>query len=164
MRELIGTAVAIVVLGCGAFAPLVSGAPAPASISQAEAENFVRSFYRDLEEDDLDKVMARFDETVEYYNYGAKDRAFVTNDLEQYSAYFPSRSFSVGEVKLTPVPNSDRVSVKFDVRFFIRNPDRDMTRSGSSHVDWDLAKRDGALKITRFNGTLVTEPTASPSK
>jgi len=164
VRELIGSAVAIVVLGCVAFAPSASGAPASASITQAEAENFVRSFYRDLEEDDLDKVMAHFDETVEYYNYGAKERAFVANDLGQYCAYFPSRSFSAGEVKLAPVPNSDRVSVKFDLRFFIRNPDRDMTRSGSSHVDWDLARRDGVLKITRFNGTLVTEPTASPSK
>ena len=108
--------------------------------------------------------MAHFDQTVEYYNFGAKDRPFITNDLQQYCAYFPSRSFSVGEVKLTPLPNSDRVSVKFDVRFFIRNPDRDMTRSGSSHVDWDLAKRDGALKITKFNGTMVEEPGASPSK
>jgi len=83
VRELIGTAFAIVVLGCVALAPSASGAPASASITQAEAENFVRSFYRDLEEDDLDKVMAHFDETVEYYNYGAKDRAFVANDLEQ---------------------------------------------------------------------------------
>ena len=104
MRELIRIFLAIVVLGCVAFAPSASGASASASITQAEAENFVRSFYHDLEEDDLDKVMAHFDQTVEYYNFGAKDRPFITNDLQQYCAYFPSRSFSVGEVKLTPLP------------------------------------------------------------
>ena len=107
--------------------------------------------------------MAYFDQTVEYYAFGAKDQAFVANDLGQYCAYFPSRSFSVGEVKLKPVPNSDRVSVKFDIQFFIRSPDRDATRSGRAHVEWDLVKRDGALKITRFNGTAATEPKASSS-
>ena len=164
MRKLIRIFLAIVILRCVAFAPSAFAASASASITQAEGENFVRSFYHDLEEDDLDKVMAHFDQTVEYYNFGARDRPFIVHDLEQYCAYFPSRSFSVGEVNLTPLPNSDRVSVKFDLRFFIRNPDRDMTRSGSSHVDWDLAKRDGALKITKFNGTMVEEPGASPSK
>jgi len=164
LRKLIRILVAIVILGRVTFVPPAFGAAPSASITQAEAESFVRSFYRDLEGDDLAKVMAHFDQTVEYYTYGAKDQAFVANDLGQYCAYYPSRSFSVGEVKLKPLPNSDRVSVKFDIQFFIRNPDRDVTRSGRSHVEWDLAKHDGALKIVRFTGTAATEPAASPSR
>src|SRR2546423_2958752 len=165
LRKLTKILVAIVILGCVALAPPpVFGAAASASVTQAEAESFVTSFYRDLEGDNLDKVMAHFDQTVVYYNFGAKDLAFVANDLGQYCAYFPSRSFSVSAVTLNPLPNSDRVTVKFDLRFFIRSPERDTTRSGRARVEMDLVKRDGALKITRFNGTAVTEPAGSPSK
>jgi hypothetical protein len=163
LRKLIRVLVAIVILGRVTFAPSAFGAAPSASITQAEAESFVTSFYRDLERDDLDKVMAHFDQTVEYYSFGAKDQAFIANELGQYCASYPSRSFLLGEIKLKPFPSSDRVSVKFDIQFFIRSPDRDATRSGRSHVEWDLAKRDGTLKITRFDGTAATEPRASPS-
>ncbi len=117
-----------------------------------------------MEGDDLDKVIAHFDKTVSYYSFGAKDRDYVTSDLGKYCASYPTRSFTIGEIKATPSPNSGGVFVKFDLRFFIRNPERDITRYGLSHVDWDLAKRDGALKITRFDGAAASEPTASPSR
>jgi hypothetical protein len=164
LRKLIRIFVAVIILARVAFAPPALGAPASGSITQAEAESFVASFYRDLEGDDFDKVMAHFDQSVVYYSYGAKDRDFVASDLGKYCASYPSRSFSVSEVKLKPLSNSDGVSVKFDIRFFIRNPERDITRYGRTHVEWDLAKRDGALKIIRFDGSPATEPTPSPSR
>ena len=120
-------------------------------------------FYRDLEGDDLDKVMAHFDQTVEYYSSGPKERAFIANELGQYCAYYPVRSLSIAAVKLKPSPKPDRVTVNFDLRSFLRNPDQDATMSGRAHVEWDLIKRDGALKITRFAGTAVTEPAPSAS-
>ena len=150
--------VAILFLGRFAY-----GAGATAAITQAEAETFVRSFYHALEGPDFDKVMAHFDETVQYYNFGPKDRAYVANDLQQYSASYPSRTFTVSEIKSKPIPNGDGVSVKFDVQFFIRSPERDISRTGRSHVELDLARRDGGLKITRFDGRAAGEPTASPS-
>jgi len=158
LRKVIRAFAAALMIGWVAFAP---AAPS-ASITQTDAENFVRSFYHDLEQDDLDKIMAHFDQTVEYYSFGEKDRAYVTEELRQYCSSYPSRSFSVDEVKLKPLPNSDRVSVKFDLQFFIRSPERDITRYGRTHVEWDLAKRDGALKITRFDGTAAAEPAKSP--
>lgn len=159
MRTPLTILVAIVIVGRVALP-----AATPPSVTEEEAANFVRSFYSDLEGDDLDKVTAHFDQKVEYYNFGAKDLAFVANDLGQYCTYFPSRSFSVGTVTLNPLPNSDRVTVKFDLRFFIRSPERDTTRSGHASVEMDLARRDGALKITRFNGKAVTEAAPSPSQ
>jgi hypothetical protein len=164
LRKLIRILAAFVILGGAPFAPLGFGAAASASITQAEAESFVRAFYHDLEGDNLDKVMAHFDETVQYYNVGAKERSYVASDLGKYCVSYPSRSFSIGEITLKPATNSDGVTVKFDLRFFIRSPERDITRSGRSHVDFDLAKRDGTLRITRFDGSAATEPAASPSK
>ena len=162
MRKPLRILVAIVILGRVAFAPPAFGAAASASITQAEAENFIGSFYRDMERDDLDKMMAHFDRTVQWYDAGPKDQAFVAGELQQYCAGYPSRSFSIGGVTLKPLPGSDGVTVNFDIRFFLRNPARDANRSGRSHVEWDLAKRDGTVKITRFAGAVATEPAASP--
>jgi hypothetical protein len=161
LRKLIRILLAGIAIGV-AHSPLVFGAAASDSITQAEAESFVRSFYHDLEGQDLNKVVAHFDQKVLYYSE-AKDRDYVASDLGRYCASYSSRSFTVGEITLKPGPNSGGVTVKFDVRFFIRNPERDISKYGRSHVDWDLAKRDGALKIVRFDGSVAEEPAASPS-
>jgi hypothetical protein len=135
---------------------------APPSITQAEAESFVRSFYYDMEGTDPDKMMAHFDQKVQWYDAGSKDQGFIAETLQQYCADYSSRSFSIGAVKLKPLPSSDGVTVNFDLRFFLRNPERDESKSGRSHIEWDLEKRDGAIRITRFSGALATEPAASP--
>ncbi|MFN2621352.1 MAG: hypothetical protein ABR611_00760 [Chthoniobacterales bacterium] len=132
------------------------------SITQTEAESLIRSFYHDMERDDLDKIMAHFDQKVQWYDAGPKDRALIADELEKYCATYPSRSFSIGAVKLKPLPSIDGVTVNFDIRFFLRDPARDENQSGRSHVEWDLVKRDGTVRISRFSGTSATEPAASP--
>jgi hypothetical protein len=163
LRKLIRILAAVVVIGSVALSPLALDAAAPDPITQAEAESFVRSFYHALEGDDFDKVIAHFDKTVAYYS-STKNRDYVASDLGKYCTSYPTRSFTIGEIKVTPSPNSGGVSVKFDIRFFIRSPERDITRYGRTHVEWDLAKRDGALKIIRFDGSAAKEPAASPSR
>jgi hypothetical protein len=135
---------------------------ASASITQTEAESAIKSFYHDMERDDLDKIMAHFDQTVQWYDAGPKDQAFIAETLQQYCGDYPSRSFSIGAVRLKPLPGSDGVTVNFDIRFFLRNPARDENRSGRSHVEWDLVKRDSTVRITRFSGTEAKEPGAKP--
>jgi hypothetical protein len=135
---------------------------ASAPITQAEAESAIKSFYHDMELADLNKIVAHFDESVKWYDQGPKDQAFIAETLQQYCTDYPSRSFSTGAVRLKASPSSDGVTVNFDLRFFLRNPARDENRSGRSHVEWDLVKRDGTVKITRFAGTAAAEPAASP--
>lgn len=144
-------------LGAGRVLPA-----APVAISQAEAENTVKSFYHDLERENLDKMIAHFDQSVRWYESGAKDQSFVAETLAKYCADYPSRSFSFGPVKVTPLARSDAVTVTFDLRSFLRSPARDENVSSRSHVEWDLVKRDGVVKITRFAGTAAAEPTKSP--
>ena len=119
---------------------------APASPSKA--------FYRDMEQDNLDKLLARFDETVDYYTYGNKDKAFISDQLQQYFASFPIRSFSVGDaVKLQAPAAASRVSVTFEVRYSLRNAAQGTASTGRSQVEWDLVKRGDLLRIVRFTGT-----------
>ena len=146
VKELTKILVAIVVLGRVAL----GAAP---SITQEEAEKFVKVFYQDLGQNDLEKVMAHFDQTVEYYSAGKKDRSLIAAEFGKFFVGYPSRSFTVSEIQLKPSSASDRVTVNFDLRSFLRNPERDANTSGHAKVEWDLIKRDGALKIVRFAGT-----------
>jgi hypothetical protein len=145
----------------GLVAPGLTLAAAPL-VSQEEAEKFVSSFYRDLQGDDLDRVMTYFDQSVEYYTFGKKERAFIAGELGRYFALYPSRSLSVGALKLKPSATSDRVTVNFDLYSLLRNPDRDTTSSDHAHMEWDLIKRDETLKIVRFGGTAASERAKSP--
>ena len=134
-------------------------ASAPVSATKGDAESFVKSFYHDMEQDDLEKVMAYFDEKVDYYTSGRKDKAFIADQLRQYFTSFPVRSFSVGDGK-AQASKAGVVSVTFEIRYTLRSTAQGAASTGRSHVEWDLAKRNGALKIVRFTGT--STPDATP--
>jgi hypothetical protein len=137
-------------------------APDRLATIQAKVESFIKSVYRDMEQDDPGKVLVKFADTVEYYSYGPKDKAFIAEQLRQYFAAFPARSFSVGEVTLQAPPSTSRkVSVTFDVRYSIKDA-KGTTGIGRSHVEWDLVKPDKVIKIVRFTGTSSPDATASP--
>ena len=161
MGKFVRILAAIIIVALVVLAPRDTAA----AITPEEAEKFVNDFYGDLAGDDLAKVMAHFDDTVEYYTSGKKERDFIANEFGQYFTFYPVRSFSVSAFKLKPSSTPDRVTVNFDLRSFLRNPDSDRTSSGRAHVDWDLVKRDGVLKIARFAGTAAdTSPSPSPPK
>jgi hypothetical protein len=138
--------------------PPVTESPAPKAPDrlatiQAEVESFIKSVYRDMEQDDPDKVLRSFDDTVDYYSYGPKEKAFIAEQLRQYFAAFPTRSFSVGEVTLPAPPSKSRkVTATFDVRYSLKDA-AGTTSTGRSHVEWDLVKPDKVIKIVRFTGT-----------
>lgn len=163
VKKLISLLVALSILAVVASAPPALAAADSTAVTQADAEDFVRSFYRDLEGDDLDKVMAHFDRTVQYYASGPKERAFIAKVIRQLFAAYPSRTFSATAVKLKPLATPDRVTVNFDLRSFLRSAERDATTSARAEVEWDLVKRDGACQITRFTATPVPGPASSPS-
>ena len=146
--------------------PRVSASPAPKAPDrlaaiQVEVESFIKSVYRDMEQDDPGKVLKSFDDTVDYYSYGPKDKAFIAEQLRQYFAAFPARSFSVGEVTLAAPPStSHKVSATFDVRYSLKDAATGTTTTGRSHVEWDLVKPDKVIKIVRFTGT--SYPDAAP--
>jgi hypothetical protein len=132
----------------------VASPPAPPSKPKSdtqEAESFIKSFYHDMEQDDTARVLGYFDEAVDYYSYGQKDKAFIGEQLQQYFATYPVRSFTVSKVKFQPA-SASRASATFEVRYSIGSSGGTPT-TGRSNVEWELVKRDGVAKIIRFNGT-----------
>jgi hypothetical protein len=141
--------------------PSIAPAPATTLVSAAEAERYAKAFYREMERGDVSKAALYLDETVDYYSFGPKDKAFVTEQMRQFLAALPMRSFDVNDVKVQDSSKPMIATVIFDVRYSARDV---YGNSGTGHtrVEWDLAKRADGLKIVRSNW--MTYPDASPSR
>jgi len=130
-------------------------------VSAAEAEHYAKEFYREMERGDVSKAASYLDETVDYYAFGPKDKGFVTEQMRQFLAALPMRSFDVNDVKVQDSSKPMIATVIFDVRYSARDI---LGNSGTGHtrVEWDLAKRADGLKIVRSNW--MTYPDATPSR
>ena len=117
------------------------------------AEGFIKALYHDMEENNLAKVLAYFDATVDYYAYGPKDQAFIGEQLRQYFEAFPVRTFSVSNVKFQASSKDSRASATFEVRYTLENPAQGTKSKGHSQAELGLIKRGGVPKIIRFTGT-----------
>jgi len=138
--------------------PRVTDSPAPKasdglSSIQAEVESFIKSVYHDMEQNDPGKVLASFADTVDYYSYGPQSKAAIAEQLRQYFAAYPSRSFTVGQVTLQALPSkSKKVTATFEVRYSLKDA-HGTTSTGHSNAELDLVKPDKIIKVVRFNGT-----------
>ena len=74
-RKLIGIVAALLIIG----RVVVAASP---SITQTEAESFITSFYHDMERSDLAKMVAHFDQSVQWYDSGQKDQSFIADTLK----------------------------------------------------------------------------------
>lgn len=124
---------------------------------QAEVESFIKSVYRDMEQDDPARVLASFADVVDYYSYGPQTKAAIAEQLRKYFATYPTRTFTVGEVKLEGPPSKSRkVTAIFEVRYSLKDA-QGTTSTGHSKAELDLVKPDKLIKIVRFNGTSVPD-------
>jgi TIR domain-containing protein len=130
-------------------------------VSATEAERYAKAFYREMERGDVSKASSYLDETVDYYAFGPKDKAFVTEQMRQFLAALSLRSFTVGDVKVQDSAKPTIATVIFDVRYSARDV---FGNSGTGHtrVEWDLAKRGDALKIVRSNWITYPDPSPAP--
>jgi hypothetical protein len=143
--------------------PRTSVAPSASStvVSADEAERYVKEFNRDMERGDLPATMAYLDDTVDYYAFGPKPKAFIGEQMRQYFAAVPVRAFVVGEVKVKPGPKPTVATVIFDTRYSIRDaPGTQAT--GRTRTEWDLVRKSDGLKIIRTNWITYPDPTPAP--
>ena len=130
-------------------------------VNTAEAELYVKEFYRDMERGDLNKTMSYLDETVDYYAFGPKDKAFIGEQMRQYFAALPGRTFVVSDVKVQNSSKPAVATVLFDVRYSVRDL-LGVLSTGHTRTEWDVTKRSDGLKIVRSNWMVY--PDASPSR
>ena len=130
-------------------------------VSAEEAEAYVKEFNRDMERGDLQSATARLDDTIDYYAFGPKDKAFVADQMRQYFALVPVRTFVVSDVKVQPGPKPTVATVIFDTRYSVRDALGNLS-TGRTRTEWDLVRRADGLKIARSNW--MTYPDATPAR
>ena len=74
-------------------------------VSTEEAELFVKEFNRDMEHGDLKAAVSYLDDTVDYYAFGPKDKAFIAEQMRQYFASSPFARSSSARSRFNPPPN-----------------------------------------------------------
>lgn len=143
--------------------PRLSIAPPSTSpiLGTAEAELYAKEFYRDMERGDLAKTIAYLDDTVDYYAFGPKDKAFIGEQMRQYFALLPVRTFVVSDVTVQNSSKPSVATVIFDVRYSARDI-LGVPSSGHTRVEWDVTRRSDGLKIVRSNW--MTYPDATPAR
>ena len=135
--------------------------PSPSQVlTTEEAELYVKQFNRDMERGDLKATMAYLDDTVDYYAFGPKDKAFIAEQMRQYFAFVPVRAFAVGEVKVQPGPKPTVATLIFDTRYSVRDGLGTLS-TGRTRTEWDVVRRGDGLKIIRTNW--ITYPDSAPS-
>ena len=128
-------------------------------LSQAEADVFVKEFNRQMEQGDLQGTAASLDETVEYYSFGPKSKAFVSEQMRLYFAAVPVRFFVVSNVKVKTGPKPTIATITFETRYAARDF-AGTPASGLTRTEWDVVRRSDGLKIVRTNW--ITYPDAIP--
>jgi TIR domain len=141
--------------------PSVPVAPASTLVEADEVERYINAFYRDLERGDLSRIGSYLDDSVDYYSFGQKDKAFITEYTRQFLAVLPSRTFVVSAVKVQDSSKPMVATITFDVRYSARdvlgNPN-----TGHTRVEWDVTRRQGQLKIIRTNWMTYPDPSPPP--
>ena len=142
--------------------PALSVAPPSGSsvLKTEEAELFVKEFNRDMEHGDLKATLEYLDDTVDYYAFGPKDKAFIGEQVRLYFAAVPVRVFSVGEVKVQAGPKPNVATIIFDTKYRVRDASG-APASGRTRTEWDVVRRGSGLKIIRSNW--ITYPDATPT-
>jgi hypothetical protein len=129
-------------------------------VSTEEAERYVKEFNRDMERGDLEATVAYLDDTVDYYAFGPKSKAFIADQMRQYFAAVPVRTFVVGEVKVQPGPKPTLATVIFDTRYSIRDA-LGTQATGRTRTEWDVVRKSEGLRIVRSNWVTYPDPTPS---
>lgn len=141
---------------------MATATPLP-TITEYEAQTFVNTFYRTVESKDLASVLSLYEENVNYFDNGRRDRAFIRDDYIKYYKRWPSVSFAVGSVRVSNSASDNTAAVSFEIQFSVRDPSSNRSRNGRASEEWTIAKSYGALKITSHQETVYPDASAVPS-
>lgn len=94
-------------------------------LSPETVRAFLEGYLRDAATNNLDAEMAYYGDEVDYFNRGVTSREDIARDVRAYYRRWPERRYEiVGPVTVTPSPQPDETSVRFQLRFSCRGKSR----------------------------------------
>ncbi len=95
-------------------------------------EDFVYSFIRAQNQNDIDALMAFYADEVDYYSWGTVPRNRIREDKQAYFKRWPVRNYTVqsGEITITPTDMAGVYAVTYGLDYAVESPERGKQSSG----------------------------------
>jgi hypothetical protein len=131
--------------------PQAQNAPA---LSNEEVQKFVTDYWKAYEKGNLERVIASYASSVDYYNNGKRDKSFILKEKQRYLRYYTKqRSFHVTNMEVFDTLTPNRKSVRFDFDYSVAHKAEPNVKH-STEV-WTLEKIGGRIEITNCKSDLA---------
>jgi len=130
--------------------------PPPASpvISQDRVNQFVETYLRNGESNDIGLQVWFYAFPVHYFEYGAKDKEFVRKDIKYHVKDWPERKYTlVAPPTLVASDNEGETRIEFSIDFIRR--DKKRVASGRAKYFWTIRSEGDVLKIASIREELL---------
>jgi TIR domain len=129
-------------------------APPPNFLGEDEVRAFIFDHYRATEQRDLATVLSHYGDTVDFFTYGQRNKAFVQNDIIKYFQRWPVTTFTVSNIQVARTSVDSVAIAYFDIRYFVRDLAANRSKQGRANEIWTISKSDGVLKIINQKETV----------
>lgn len=131
--------------------PQAQNAPA---LSNGDVRKFVTDYWNAYEKGDLERLIASYASSVNYYNNGQRDKSFILKEKQAYLRYYAKqRSFRVTNMEVFDTLTPNRKSVRFDFDYSVAHKAEPKVKH-STEV-WTLEKTGDRIEITNCKSDLA---------
>jgi hypothetical protein len=123
------------------------------ALSSEEVQNFVSDYWKTYEKGDLEKLVARYANTVDYYDNGNRGKSFIAREKARYLRYFTKRTFRVTHMDVFDTLTPNRKSVRFDFDYSVSH--KGLPKVKHSTEVWTLEKIGDQIKITNCKSDIA---------
>jgi peptidoglycan hydrolase-like protein with peptidoglycan-binding domain len=129
--------------------------PPPSSVvSQDRVNQFVETYLRNGESNDICHQVWFYAFPVQYFEYGAQNRDFVRQDTKYYVKAWPERKYVLaGPATLVGSGNESEALIEFSIAYNLRNQKK--VTSGKAKYFWTVRSEGDVLKIVSIREELL---------
>lgn len=130
--------------------------PPPSSpvISQDRVNQFVETYLRNGESNDICLQVWFYAFPVHYFDYGSKDKKFVRQDIKYHVKDWPERKYTLlAPPTFAASDNEGETRIEFSIDFYRR--DKKRVASGKAKYFWTVRSEGDVLKIASIREELL---------
>ncbi len=127
--------------------------PAPV-VSQDRVNQFVETYLRNGESNDICHQVWFYAFPVQYFEYGPQDRDFVRRDIKYHVKDWPERKYTlIAPPSFAASENEGETRIEFSIDFYRR--DKKRVASGKAKYFWTVRSEGDVLKIVSIREELL---------
>jgi len=125
---------------------------------------FVRQFVSVNQLKDADATLAFYAPSVDYFDDGGKDQAYVRSDIEKYNERWPIRRDSIeGDIHLQEKVPDKEYAASFKLNFYAESVPRAVSTKGQFAIDLDISIVDGIPRISGIKEKMLHQQKGKPN-